>query len=155
MLPYQSQIVDTFVKMLRPGTRDILEIGSDIGCEVATAVAQRTGANVVGINPSEEFPVPVSHVVSNAKFMRADGRCLPFPDSSFDAVLSVATMEHVNGLEPLAEVARVLKPKGVFYTEFSPMVKRKRSSCIRCSWFKRGSFLEARETLYLITRTFL
>jgi ubiquinone/menaquinone biosynthesis C-methylase UbiE len=122
MLPYQSQIVDTFVKMLRPDTRDILEIGSDIGCEVATAVAQRTGANVVGINPSEEFPVPVGHVVSNAKFMRADGRCLPFPDNSFDAVLSVATMEHVNGLDVfLAEVARVLKHKGFFYTEFSPI----------------------------------
>ena len=56
MLPYQSQTVDTFLKMLRPGANDILEIGSDIGCEVATAIAQRTSGTVVGINPSEEFP---------------------------------------------------------------------------------------------------
>lgn len=122
MLLYQSQIVNTFVKMLRLGTRDILEIGSDIGCEVATAIAQRTGASVIGINPSEEFPAPVVPALSNVKFMRADGRCLPFPDNSFDAVLSVATMEHVNGLDVfLAEVARVLKHKGFFYTEFSPI----------------------------------
>ena len=122
MLPYQNQIVDAFVKMLRPGAKDILEIGSDIGCEVATAIAQRTGASVVGINPSGEFPAPVGPALSNAKFMRADGRALPFPDNSFDAVLSVATMEHVNGLDIfLSEVARVLKPKGLFYTEFSPI----------------------------------
>jgi len=122
MLPYQSQIVDTFVKMLPVGTKDILEIGSDISCEVATAIAQRTGANVVGINPSEEFPAPVGPALSNAKFTRADGRAIPFPDNSFDAVLSVATMEHVKGLDiVLSEVARVLKPKGIFYTEFSPI----------------------------------
>jgi SAM-dependent methyltransferase len=122
MLPYQNQIVNTFVKMLRPDTRNILEIGSDIGCEVATAVAQRTGANVVGINPFEEFLTTVGPALSNAIFMRADGRALPFPDNSFDAVLSVATMEHVNGLDIfLSEVARVLKHKGLFYTEFSPI----------------------------------
>ncbi len=122
MLPYQKQVVDTFLKMLRPDARDILEIGSDIGCEVATAIAQRTKARVVGINPSVEFPAPIGPALNNAKFLRADGRTLPFSDNSFDAVLSVATMEHVNGLDIfLSEVARVLKPKGVFYTEFSPI----------------------------------
>ena len=51
-----------------------------------------------------------------------DGRSMPFPDNSFDAVLSVATMEHVNGLDSfLAEVARVLRPKGLFFTEFCPL----------------------------------
>lgn len=122
MLPYQSQTVDTFMKLLPPGAGDILELGSDMGGEVACALAQRTGARVVGINPAPEFPQLVNPGVPNVCFLRMDGRSLPFPDSSFDAVLSVATMEHVNGLDLfLAEVARVLKPKGVFFTEFCPL----------------------------------
>ena len=43
MLPYQSQTVDTFMKLLPPGTGDILEIGSDIGGEVVSVLADRTG----------------------------------------------------------------------------------------------------------------
>lgn len=121
MLLYQRKTVDAFLKMLRSGTRDILEIGSDIQCEVAIAIAQRMRGVVVGINPSEEFS---GNAVSelNANFLRGDGRCLPFPDNSFDAVLSIATMEHVNGLEAfLSEVARVLRPKGLLYTSFAPI----------------------------------
>lgn len=122
MLPYQLQTVEKFVKLLHPGTKDILEIGSDIGGEVVTAIAQRTRTRVVGINPSLEFPQLIGPSVDNAAFLRVDGRSMPFPDCSFDAILSVATMEHVNGLDVfLTEVARVLRPKGVFYTEFSPI----------------------------------
>jgi SAM-dependent methyltransferase len=122
MLPYQQQVVDAFVKMLPPGARDILEIGSDMGCEVATAIARRTGANVVGVNPSPAFPAPTAAVLPHTAFLRVDGRRLPFADGSFDAVLSVATMEHVRGIDAfLAEVARVLRPKGLYYTEFSPI----------------------------------
>jgi SAM-dependent methyltransferase len=121
VLPYQRKMVDTFFKALPSGTKDILEIGSDIQCEVAIAIAERTSGIVVGINPSEEFPQNATSE-SNVNFFRGDGRNLPFPDNSFDAVFSVATMEHVNGLEPfLSEVARVLRPKGLFYTSFSPI----------------------------------
>jgi len=35
MLLYHRKTVDAFLKMPRPGTRNILEIGSDIQCEVA------------------------------------------------------------------------------------------------------------------------
>ena len=122
MLPYQTHTIETFIKLLPDGATDILEIGSDIGGEVVSALAQRTGARVVGINPSPEFPKLLAPKQQNTCFLRTDGRSLPFPDNSFDAVLSVATMEHVNGLDVfLAEIARVLKPKAVFFTEFSPI----------------------------------
>jgi len=108
--------------MVPRGTRDMLEIGSDIGAEVVCALAERTGVRVVGINPSNDFPSLVGNIPPDVSLLRADGRDLPFEDRSFDAVLSVATMEHVNGLDRLLnEVARVLRPGGLFHTEFSPI----------------------------------
>jgi len=122
MLPYQLQMIETFLKHLPARTMDILEIGSDMGGEVAVELARRTGARITGINPSAEFPESTIPGNANVKFMRADGRSLPFPDNSFNAVVSVATLEHVNGIDLfLKEVTRVLKPKGLFFTEFGPI----------------------------------
>lgn len=122
MLPYQIQVVEKFVQMLQPGTTDILEIGSDIAGEVVSALAMKTGVRVTGINPSLFFPQPIEPTQSNTFFLNADGRNMPFPDNSFDAILSVATMEHVNGLDPfMMEAARVLRPGGLFYAEFCPI----------------------------------
>lgn len=122
MLPYQVETVDNFVRMLPRGVRDILEIGSDISGEVVCALAQRTGARVVGINPVDSFPQISGSHPPNVTLLRADGRDLPFSNGSFDAVLSVATMEHVNGIDRfLAEVARVLRPNGLFHTDFCPL----------------------------------
>lgn len=122
MLEYQNQTVETFLKLLPFEAKVILEIGSDIGGEVVSDLTRQTGARVVGCNFSHEFPQLTEEKLPNASFLRSDGRYLPFQDNSFDAVMSVATMEHVNGLGPfLHEVARVLRPKGLFYTDFSPI----------------------------------
>ncbi|WP_051292862.1 class I SAM-dependent methyltransferase [Citrifermentans bremense] len=122
MLPYQNDTVQKVMRLLPRGTRDILEIGSDIGGEVACALAELSGARVVGINPSESFPAPAGELPSNVSLLRADGRALPFGECSFDVVFAVATMEHVQGLDLfLSEVERVLRPGGVFHTEFSPI----------------------------------
>lgn len=46
---------------------------------------------------------------------------LPYDSASFDAVLSVGVLEHVaNERASLAEIARVLKPRGLFFCFFLP-----------------------------------
>lgn len=46
---------------------------------------------------------------------------LPYDSASFDALLSVGVLEHVsNERASLAEIARVLKPKGLFFCFFLP-----------------------------------
>jgi SAM-dependent methyltransferase len=61
---------------------------------------------------------PTFHVTSAASRDRADvhydGDTLPFPDASFDTVLSVQVLEHTPRPEVLlSEMARVLRPDGI------------------------------------------
>lgn len=123
--PYQRLAADTFLGLLPDPCTDILEIGSDIECRTISYLAERTGANVAGINPSPGFATSSSlrsRPPGGPHVLRGDGRHLSFADGSFDAILSIATLEHVNGIEEfLAEVTRILRPAGVFHTTFDPI----------------------------------
>ena len=49
-------------------------------------------------------------------FVRADSEHLPFPDSSYDVIVSNHVIEHVHDAHRhLAEIARVLRPGGIAY----------------------------------------
>lgn len=125
MLPYLTDAVERFLKMLPSGPEDVLEVGSDIPAKVVYAIAGNRGGRVVGLNPSLDFP-NVDHrdskVTRRVHLVRGDGRFLPFPDESFVAVLSVAVLEHVDGLRQyLQETSRVLRPRGLAYLKFGPL----------------------------------
>ncbi|MGH2379287.1 MAG: methyltransferase domain-containing protein [Candidatus Limnocylindria bacterium] len=62
-----------------------------------------------------------------------DARSLPFADESFDVVLSGGLLEHFRDPAPvLAEMARVLRPGGLFYADIVP----RKVSLYR--WAERG-----------------
>src|SRR5213594_2813787 len=62
-----------------------------------------------------------------------DARALPFPEASFDLVLSGGLLEHFREPGPiLAEMARVLRPGGLFYADVVP----RKVSLYR--WAERG-----------------
>src|SRR5215470_7722734 len=96
--------------------RETLDIACGAG--YGSALLARHAAKVVGADLSQEA---IDHArttyasVANLAFTRADCSSLPFPDASFDAVVSFETIEHISAQEKfLAEVRRVLRPEGLF-----------------------------------------
>lgn len=93
----------------------------DLGCAggfMAEAMS-RKGAQVTGIDPAAQaISAAQAHAVSSDLDIRYDvgvGEALPYVDSAFDIVVCVDVLEHVQDLsQVLSEVARVLKPGGIF-----------------------------------------
>jgi len=93
----------------------------DVGCAggfMAEAIAVQ-GADVTGIDPAKEAIAAAQiHARDSGLEIRYDvgvGEDLPYPDASFDAVVCVDVLEHVSDLKQvIAEIARMLKPGGVF-----------------------------------------
>ena len=93
----------------------------DLGCAggfMAEALARR-GAEVTGIDPAEQaIAAARAHARDGGLEISYDvgvGEALPYADGSFDAVVCVDVLEHVQDLDQvLAEVARCLPPGGMF-----------------------------------------
>ena len=95
----------------------------DIGCGAAQELLpflERTKAFCVGIDIADslgEVTKTVFKLNDDAQkvgFSRANGASLPFADASFDVVLCQIAIPYMNNRQTIAEVARVLRPGGVF-----------------------------------------
>lgn len=91
----------------------------DAGCGSGnfTALLAERGADVVGVDASEEMvSVARGGHGDDAEFRRADLReRLPFDDATFDLVVSQLTLEHIEGWHaPVREFHRVLIDGGRF-----------------------------------------
>lgn len=93
----------------------------EIGCSWGrwTIAAARKGYRVVGIDPSLKGVLAARRVSRQlgieGHFLVADGRFLPFPDSSFARVFSYSVLQHLskkNVQMVLPEIRRVLKTEG-------------------------------------------
>ena len=93
----------------------------DLGCAggfMAEALAQR-GADVTGIDPAADaIDAARAHARQGGLRIGYDvgvGEALPYDSACFDAVVCVDVLEHVADLNKvLAEVARILRPGGLF-----------------------------------------
>jgi len=97
---------------LRPG-----DIALDNGCGTAKFAAwnaDKVGL-MVGSDPATLF---ADAAVEQVALTKADSRCLPFADNSFDKAFSLDVLEHFprDVIDAyLAETARVLRPGGRFF----------------------------------------
>lgn len=93
----------------------------DLGCAggfMAEALVAR-GAQVTGIDPAAAaIDAARAHAAQTGRSIRYDvgvGEALPYADATYDAVVCVDVLEHVQDLsQVMAEVARVLRPGGLF-----------------------------------------
>lgn len=50
------------------------------------------------------------------EFVQADITCAPFKDGTFDTILAISTIEHIeNDIDCITEIQRLLKPNGKIY----------------------------------------
>lgn len=90
----------------------------DVGCgpgSLATALAARFGAaSVAAVDPSESFVAACRARVPGADVRRASAEALPFPDRTFQAVLSQLVLSFVRDADrAAAEAARVVRQGGI------------------------------------------
>jgi SAM-dependent methyltransferase len=122
---YRSAKVFAFLE--RAGVR-VRGRALDAGCGgggMPLSLAEEA-TSVVGIDPAERFQAAGVRLgrergLRNLHFALADGMALPFPDGTFDLVLSHAVIEHVADAPLyLRECARVLAPGGHVYLSTAP-----------------------------------
>lgn len=87
----------------------------DVGCGTGAVLTELEGrGSAVGVDLSQEA-LAYSKSRGLNHLVYANAEQLPFLDHTFDAVVSLDTIEHVPGHhKAVAEVFRVLKPGGVF-----------------------------------------
>jgi ubiquinone/menaquinone biosynthesis C-methylase UbiE len=102
------------------GAARVLEVGCGIGY-TTQALAEAGAASAVGIDQLDEAAVGAERerllergTAGGVQLSVGDAHALPFPDASFDAVVSFSVFEHVRDpAQVLRESSRVLRPGGL------------------------------------------
>jgi ubiquinone/menaquinone biosynthesis C-methylase UbiE len=117
-LPQQQAMLKAYLSdiVFRPGAR-VLEVGCGTGPVARVLAAWPNVFEVIGVDPSpallEKARTLCSGLPATLSFQEADGRALPFSESSFDVVILHTVLTHVPGPDALlAEAFRVLRPNG-------------------------------------------
>ncbi len=98
---------------------EVLDVGTGFGTSVAFLSRWLSkGSAIWTVDPSKEVLSEVKATVGRessrrVNFVQASAEDLEFEDGSFDFVVSVMVLHHIERLRPaLSEMARVLKPGG-------------------------------------------
>jgi SAM-dependent methyltransferase len=92
--------------------RSVLDAASGEG--FGARILAETAARVTGVELDEGAVAHARGRYPGIDFQTGDVTALPFPDGSFEAVVSFETIEHVDGPErAIAEFRRVLAPGGI------------------------------------------
>jgi ubiquinone/menaquinone biosynthesis C-methylase UbiE len=97
----------------------VLDLGCGTGALTLVAKRAQPGVEIAGLDPDEKALARARHKAGRAglaiDFQQGFGDALPFPDASFDRVLSSFMFHHLESAQKpsvLREVRRVLRPGG-------------------------------------------
>jgi ubiquinone/menaquinone biosynthesis C-methylase UbiE len=111
--PITDQVAQELVARISTRDKAILDLCCGQGS--LTAMLVRSGANVVGVDFSQEMLDLAKEAAPGAELKRGDAGELPFDDASFDTVLCNFGMMHLpDQPRALSEIGRVLRPGGNF-----------------------------------------
>lgn len=115
---WRSAMVDA-ITAATPAPRRILDVATGTA-GVALMLAARTGAEVVGVDLTEQMlrqgraRVAGRDLTEQIRLLVGRGEQLPFPDDSFDALTFTYLLRYVTDpAATVAELARVVRPGGV------------------------------------------
>ncbi len=114
-----KRLTEQIFKRYNLFNKRVLEVGSGLGNILIQM--KLNGIDATGIEPSEEFCRIIKrrlelHSLDVSSVVKGSGENLPFGDCTFDFLLSMQVLEHVNDPESvLAEMNRVLRPNGICY----------------------------------------
>ncbi|MDT7561434.1 MAG: hypothetical protein QOG76_58, partial [Pseudonocardiales bacterium] len=98
----------------------VLEIGCGTGNLTVLAKRRQPDAEVVGLDPDPSALARATRKAAGLgiRFDRGYSQALPYPDGSFDRVLSALMLHHLEGevrIRTAREALRVLRPGGALY----------------------------------------
>jgi ubiquinone/menaquinone biosynthesis C-methylase UbiE len=98
--------------VLQPDPRAVLDVGCGTGALLRLIPEVFPGARRAGIDPSAEMILEADG--AGAEMVQACAEWIPFPDRTFDLVLSTLSLHHWTVRDQaMREIARVLAPRGV------------------------------------------
>ena len=110
--------LDRFLPESGAGTR-LLDVGCGTGYHLARY--RERGFEVAGIDGSEGMLGHAREANPDIEFLQSDVDKIPYPDSSFDIVLSIEVLRYLPDISPcISEMARVLKPGGMCLVTAAP-----------------------------------
>jgi len=97
----------------------VLEVGSDGEGLLIQEIESRFGSTeVIGVNPA----FPPASFTATCRLEGVDVRRAPYPDDSFDLIVSSSAFEHIQEFDrALLEMHRILRPSGHLYSQFGPI----------------------------------
>ncbi|MEO8584821.1 MAG: class I SAM-dependent methyltransferase [Acidobacteriota bacterium] len=141
------------------GSENVLDVGTGRGLLAIGAAKRLTGGRVVGIdiwnasdltgNTADAFleNAEVEGVAERVEVRNADARRMPFPDASFDVVLSNVCLHNIPNAsgraEACREIGRVLRPGGV------ALISDFRDTALYAAAFREADFVVERSGLGL------